>query len=83
METPQLLPVNSLTRCLKFAAAFSVQRIFWPLIAKPRKLHALIGSRLWATQESLAAQGAKVQAVATDGDGSARSSTFDILRRKN
>jgi nitronate monooxygenase len=44
---------------------------------------ALIGSRLWATQESLAAQGAKDQAVATDGDGSARSSIFDILRRKN
>jgi nitronate monooxygenase len=44
---------------------------------------AMIGSRLWATQESLAAQGAKDQAVATDGDGSARSSIFDILRRKN
>ena len=44
---------------------------------------ALVGSRLWATAESLAAQGAKDQAVTTSGDGSARSSVFDILRRKN
>ncbi len=44
---------------------------------------ALVGSRLWATQESLAAPGAKTQAVATDGDGTARSAVFDILRRKN
>ena len=44
---------------------------------------ALVGSRLWATQESLAAQGAKTQAVATNGDGTARSPVFDILRRKN
>lgn len=44
---------------------------------------ALVGSRLWATRESLAAQGAKEQAVATSGDGTARSSVFDILRRKN
>ena len=44
---------------------------------------ALVGSRLWATQESLAPAGAKAQAVATDGDGTARSSVFDILRRKN
>lgn len=44
---------------------------------------ALVGSRLWATQESLAGAGAKAQAVATDGDGTARSSVFDILRRKN
>ena len=44
---------------------------------------ALIGSRLWATQESLAARGAQMQAVATDGDGTARSQVFDILRRKN
>ena len=44
---------------------------------------ALVGSRLWATQESLAAPGAKTQAVATDGDGTARSPVFDILRRKN
>ena len=44
---------------------------------------ALVGSRLWATQESLAPEGAKQQAVATSGDGTARSSVFDILRRKN
>ena len=44
---------------------------------------ALVGSRLWATQESLAAAGAKAQAVATNGDGTARSPVFDILRRKN
>ena len=43
----------------------------------------LMGSRLWATQESLAAPGAKAQAVATDGEGTARSAVFDILRRKN
>jgi len=44
---------------------------------------ALVGSRLWATRESLAAEGAKQQAVATDGDGSARTVIFDVLRRKN
>ena len=44
---------------------------------------ALIGSRLWATAECLAAAQAKEQAVATSGDGTARSSVFDILRRKN
>ena len=44
---------------------------------------ALVGSRLWASAESLAAAGAKQQAVATSGDGTARSSVFDILRRKN
>ncbi len=44
---------------------------------------ALVGSRLWATQESLAPAGAKQLALATDGDGTARSSVFDILRRKN
>jgi nitronate monooxygenase len=43
----------------------------------------LIGSRLWATTESLAAQGAKTQATHTNGDGTARSEVFDILRRKN
>jgi nitronate monooxygenase len=43
----------------------------------------LIGSRLWATQESLAATGAKTQATQTHGDGTARSEVFDILRRKN
>lgn len=44
---------------------------------------ALVGSRLWATRESLAADGAKQQAVRTDGDGTARTEVFDILRRKN
>lgn len=44
---------------------------------------ALVGSRLWATQESLAPAAAKQQAVATSGDGTARSSVFDVLRRKN
>lgn len=44
---------------------------------------ALVGSRLWATQESLAAPGAKELAVRTRGDGTARSPVFDILRRKN
>ena len=44
---------------------------------------ALVGSRLWATQESLAPSGAKDNAVATSGDGTARSSVFDILRRKD
>jgi nitronate monooxygenase len=43
----------------------------------------LMGSRLWATQESLAAPGAKALAVQTTGDGTARSDIFDILRRKN
>jgi nitronate monooxygenase len=43
----------------------------------------LMGSRLWATQESLAATGAKTQAIHTNGDGTARSVVFDILRRKN
>ena len=44
---------------------------------------ALVGSRLWATQESLAPIGARQQAVESDGDGTARSSVFDILRRKD
>jgi nitronate monooxygenase len=44
---------------------------------------ALVGSRLWATTESLAAVGAKTQATQTSGDGTARSEVFDILRRKN
>ncbi|OYZ45769.1 MAG: oxidoreductase [Acidovorax sp. 16-64-162] len=44
---------------------------------------ALVGSRLWATAESLAPQGAKELALRTDGDGTARSAVFDILRRKN
>ena len=44
---------------------------------------ALIGTRFWATAESLAPQGAKEQALATDGDGTARTAVFDILRSKN
>ncbi len=44
---------------------------------------ALVGSRLWATTESLAAEGAKRQAIQTTGDGTARTAVFDILRRKN
>lgn len=44
---------------------------------------ALVGSRLWASAESLAAEGAKTQATNTNGDGTARSEVFDILRRKN
>ena len=44
---------------------------------------ALLGTRYWATQESLAAPGAKAEALALDGDGTARSAVFDILRRKN
>jgi nitronate monooxygenase len=43
----------------------------------------LIGSRLWASTESLAASGAKEQATQTNGDGTARSAVFDILRRKS
>jgi len=44
---------------------------------------ALVGSRLWATRESLAPAAAKDLAVRTTGDGTARSSVFDVLRRKN
>lgn len=44
---------------------------------------ALVGSRLWATQECLAPQGAKDVALTTNGDGTARTAIFDILRRKN
>jgi len=43
----------------------------------------LMGSRLWASRESLAAEGAKQQAVQTPGEGTARSAVFDILRQKN
>lgn len=44
---------------------------------------ALIGSRLWATREGLAPQVAKELAARTDGDGTARSAIFDVLRRKD
>ena len=38
METPQLRPVSSPTRCLKSASALSVQRILLPRMVNPRKL---------------------------------------------
>ncbi len=44
---------------------------------------ALVGSRLWASTESLAAPGAVAAALAARGDDTARSAVFDILRRKN
>jgi nitronate monooxygenase len=44
---------------------------------------ALIGSRLWATREGLAPPAAKDLAQRTDGDGTARSTIFDVLRRKD
>lgn len=44
---------------------------------------ALVGSRLWAAEESLAPAAAIERAVAATGDGSARSVVFDILREKD
>lgn len=44
---------------------------------------ALIGSRLWATEQSLAAASAKQTALHARGDDTARSGIFDILRSKN
>jgi nitronate monooxygenase len=44
---------------------------------------ALLGTRFWATQESLAPLGAKKAALTAGGDGTARSAVFDILRRKH
>jgi len=41
---------------------------------------ALVGSRLWVTQECLVPTSAKAQSVAANGDQTARSSVFDILR---
>lgn len=43
----------------------------------------LLGTRLWASREGLAAQAAKEHAVEQDGDATARSAIFDVLRRKN
>lgn len=43
----------------------------------------LIGSRLWATRESLAAEAAIEQAMQAGGDDTARSPVFDILREKD
>jgi nitronate monooxygenase len=44
---------------------------------------ALIGSRFWAARESLASQAARDVAAQADGDATARSEIFDVLRRKN
>ncbi|HUR87647.1 MAG TPA: nitronate monooxygenase [Ramlibacter sp.] len=44
---------------------------------------ALVGTRLWASAESLASAAAKDVAVRASGDGTARSAIFDIVRRKN
>ena len=43
----------------------------------------LIGSRLWAANESLALKAAIDQAISVNGDATARSSVFDILRKKS
>jgi nitronate monooxygenase len=43
----------------------------------------LMGTRLWASAESLAATGAVAAALQANGDETARSSVFDVLRRKN
>ena len=43
----------------------------------------LMGTRLWASAESLAAQGAVSAALHANGDETARSAVFDVLRRKN
>lgn len=42
-----------------------------------------LDSRLWAKRESLALADTKALAVQTNGDGTACSVLFDILRRKN
>ncbi|MEL7198791.1 MAG: nitronate monooxygenase [Pseudomonadota bacterium] len=44
---------------------------------------ALIGSRLWAANESLAPSAAIERAIAANGDATARSGVFDILREKS
>lgn len=41
---------------------------------------AMIGSRLWATEESPAKPGARALALAADSDDTVRSSVFDIVR---
>ena len=43
----------------------------------------LMGSRFWATQECLAPAAAKEIAARADGDSTARSAVFDILRQKD
>jgi nitronate monooxygenase len=42
----------------------------------------VMGSRLWASAESLAARGAVAAALRATGDDTARSAVFDVLRRK-
>jgi len=44
---------------------------------------ALVGSRLWASAQSLADDAAIAQAVKASGDHTARSAVFDILREKD
>lgn len=44
---------------------------------------ALLGSRPWATQESLASDRAIEEAVQASGDDTARSLVFDVLREKS
>lgn len=44
---------------------------------------ALIGTRLWASREALVPAVAHAAALAANGDDTARSAVFDILRRKN
>lgn len=44
---------------------------------------ALVGTRLWACRELLAPRAAQEHAIAQDGDQTARSAIFDILRRKD
>lgn len=43
----------------------------------------LLGSRLWASAESLASEGAVQAALQAHGDDTARSAVFDLLRRKD
>ena len=43
----------------------------------------LMGSRLWASAESLASQAAVHTALQAHGDDTARSAVFDVLRRKH
>jgi nitronate monooxygenase len=42
-----------------------------------------MGTRLWASAESLASAGAVAAALQANGDETARSAVFDVLRRKN
>jgi len=44
---------------------------------------ALLGSRMWATKESLASDTAIEEAVQASGDDTARSLVFDVLREKS